>query len=75
MRGCLANQGDLDFEWNNFIGEQAINIFMLLEVTQLLTTSNIVIVSYEISVCCLRFARVITILKVHTILLVNIPLN
>lgn len=21
MRGCLANQGDLDFEWNNFIGE------------------------------------------------------
>lgn len=23
MRGCLANQGDLDFEWNNFIGKQA----------------------------------------------------
>lgn len=21
MRGCLANQGDLDTEWNNFIGE------------------------------------------------------
>lgn len=22
MRGCLANQGELDTEWNNFIGEQ-----------------------------------------------------
>lgn len=21
MRGCLANQADLDTEWNNFIGE------------------------------------------------------
>lgn len=21
MRGCLANQGELDTEWNNFIGE------------------------------------------------------
>ena len=30
MRGCLANQGDLDLEWNNFIGEQAINVFVSL---------------------------------------------
>lgn len=21
MRGCLANQGELETEWNNFIGE------------------------------------------------------
>lgn len=21
MRGCLANQADLDTEWNNFLGE------------------------------------------------------
>lgn len=56
MRGCLANQGDLDFEWNNFIGEQVINVFVLLEITQLLTTENIV--SYEVSFHYLMFARV-----------------
>ena len=26
----MANQGDLDLEWNNFIGEQAINVFVSL---------------------------------------------
>ena len=23
LRGCLANQADLDFEWNNFLGKSA----------------------------------------------------
>lgn len=73
MRGCLANQGDLDFEWNNFIGEQVINLLVLLEITQLLTTKNIVI--YEVSVHYLMFARVLTVFKVHTILQINVLLN
>lgn len=50
MRGCLANQGDLDFEWNNFIGEQAINVLASLEVAQPLAARKILMVSYEMSV-------------------------
>lgn len=57
MRGCLANQGDLDSEWNNFIGEQAINVFVSLEIVQLPATRSIAIVSYEISICHLMFAN------------------
>lgn len=48
MRGCLANQGELDFEWNNFIGERAIDVFVLLAMTPLLATSTVVIASSEI---------------------------
>lgn len=50
MRGCLANQGDLDFEWNNFIGEQAINVLASLEVAQPPAARKILMVSYEMSV-------------------------
>lgn len=48
MRGCLANQGELDFEWNNFIGERAIDVFVLLAMTPLLATRTVVIASSEI---------------------------
>lgn len=68
MRGCLANQGDLDVEWNNFIGEQAINVFVSLKIVQLPATRNIVIVRYEIFVQYLMFASVVSVFKVHTIL-------
>lgn len=74
MRGCLANQGDLDSEWNNFIGEQAIHVFVSLEIVQLPATRSIAVVSYEISICYLMFAN-LTLLKVYTILQVNVPLN
>lgn len=26
MKGCLANQADLDTEWNLFIGKKSLNI-------------------------------------------------
>lgn len=57
MRGCLANQGDLDSEWNNFIGEQAINVFVSLEIVQFPARRSIAIVSYEISICYLMFVN------------------
>ena len=75
MRGCLANQGDLDVEWNNFIGEQAVNVFVSLKIAQFPAIRNIIIVRYEIFVWYLMFPSVLTVLKVHTIPQVNILLN
>ena len=28
MRGCLANQADLDTEWNNFVGESQLLLLL-----------------------------------------------
>jgi len=33
MKGCLANQADLDSEWNNFIGEKQNHVTKICEIS------------------------------------------
>uniref|UniRef100_A0A8C5LNX1 Glypican-6 n=1 Tax=Leptobrachium leishanense TaxID=445787 RepID=A0A8C5LNX1_9ANUR len=51
MRGCLANQADLDIEWNLFIGRHSVKIVSSTNVKYCYSTSNISELKQSLKYC------------------------